>query len=552
MAQQIEVKVPDIGDFKDVAVIEVMVKPGETVAVDTSLIMVESDKASMEIPSSHAGVVMEVKVKVDIAAVPLAEERHNLPAQTASFVGRQDELAELEALLRDQRLVTLTGLGGVGKTRLALEVAARQTRAWPGGVWLVDLTPLSDSTLVAGTVATTLAVGERPDMSAHGALRAHIDGSELLLVLDNCEHVLTACSELAQALLGGCPNLRLLATSRMPLGTVGELEYRVDPLPIPGEAASVEEIEHAPSVQLFIDRGRAVRRDLVAAGHGLGTVARICRELDGLPLAIELAAARARALSLPEIAERLHDRFRFLRAWRRIADPRHQTLQATMDWSYELLSDDERELLRDLSVFAGGSTLEAVAFVCSDGDPEHALELLSRLLEASLVVAEEVSGVTRYRLLETVRHYAAEKLDETGSADDARRRHAEFFALLVEEAEPRLDSADVIVQLAVDEGNLRAALAFSAEGREPELMLRLAGSLVLFWDPRWQVERLAVGSRRRSNTAPVVLLDIERARFEASPGPMTPSATPPRLGGEWRRRLPSTASSATTRGSEVA
>jgi predicted ATPase/DNA-binding SARP family transcriptional activator len=443
-------------------------------------------------PSEELRALERDVLRHDIAAVPPAEERHNLPAQTASFVGREDELAELETLLRDQRLVTLTGVGGAGKTRLALAVAARQTGAWPGGVWLVDLTPLSDSTFVVSTVATTLAVGEL-DIPARESLLTHIGGSELLLVLDNCEHLVTACSELAEALLSGCPNLRLLATSRMPLGTVGEHEYRVDPLPTPGEAASVAEIEHAPSVQLFLERGRAVRRDLVATGDGLATVAKICRELDGLPLAIELAAARASVLSLSEIAERLSDRFRFLRAWRRVADPRHQTLQATMDWSYRLLSDDERELLRGLSVFASGSTLEAVAFVCSDGDQERALELVSRLVEASVVVAEDSSGVTRYRLLETIRQYAAEQLaaadtDERGSGDRLRRRHAEFFALLAERAEPRLDSADVLVQLAADEGNFRSALAFSADGREPELMLRIAGSLCLFWDPREQLE----------------------------------------------------------------
>jgi len=442
-------------------------------------------------PSEELRALERAVLRHDVADVQLAEERHNLPALTTSFIGRKSELAELEALLRDQRLVTLTGIGGAGKTRLALEVGARQTRAWPGGVWLVDLTVLSDSSLVASTVATTLAVGERSDMPSQESLLAHIGGSELLLVLDNCEHLVTACSELAHALLRGCPNLRLLATSRMPLGTVGEHEYRVDPLQTPGEAASVAEIEHVPSVQLFLERGRAVRRDLVATGEGLASVARICRELDGLPLAIELAAARASVLSLSEIAERLSDRFRFLRAWRRVADPRHQTLQATMDWSYGLLSDDERELLRGLSVFAGGSTLEAVAFVCSDGDQERALELVSRLVEDSLVVAEDDSGVMRYRLLETVRQYAAEQLagaDDTGFGDHLRRRHAEFFAVLAERAEPRLDSADVLVQLAADEGNFRSALAFSADGREPELLLRIAGALSRFWWQREQTE----------------------------------------------------------------
>lgn len=444
-------------------------------------------------PSEELRALVHAILRHDVVAVRPVEERHNLPAPTTSFIGRETELAEVDASLRDHRLVTLTGVGGAGKTRLALEVASLQTHAWSGGVWLVDFTPLSDSTLVASTVATTLAVGERPDASAQESLLAHVGGSELLLVLDNCEHLVTACGELAGTLLNDCPNLRLLATSRMPLGTVGELEYRVDPLPIPSQAATRDEIEDAPSVRLFIERGREVRRDLVATDDGLLTIAAICRELDGLPLAIELAAARARALSLPEIAARLSDRFRFLRAWRRVADARHQTLQATMDWSYELLIDDERELLRGMSVFAGGSTLEAVAFVCADGDTERALELVSRLVEASLVVAEDSLGVTRYRLLETVRQYAAEQLaaadiDEGGSGDRVRRRHAEFFALLAEQAEPHLDSADVLVELAADEGNFRSALAFSADGREPELMLRIAGSLILFWDPREQVE----------------------------------------------------------------
>ena len=439
-------------------------------------------------PSEQLRALERDVLRHDVAAVPLAQERHNLPGQPTSFLGRERELAELEHVLREQRHVTLTGVGGAGKTRLALELAARQTGAWPGGVWLVDLTSLSDSALVANTVVTTLAVPERPDTSAQESLVAHIGGSELLLLLDNCEHLVATCSELAGALLSGCPNLRLLATSRTPLGTIGELEYRVDPLPVPGEAAPVDEIEQVPSVQLFIERGRAVRRDLEAQGEDLATVARICRELDGLPLAIELAAARTRALSLTEIAARLRDRFRFLRAWRRVADPRHQTLRATMDWSYELLSDDERELLRGLSVFAGGSTLEAIAYVCLDRDEEGALELVSRLVEASLVSPAESSGTTRYRLLETVRQYAAEKLDETDAGVRIRRRHAEFFALVAERAEPNLDSADVIVGLAADEGNFRSALAHSADGREPELMLRIVGSLVLFWDPREQLE----------------------------------------------------------------
>jgi predicted ATPase len=207
-------------------------------------------------------------------------------------------------------------------------------------------------------------------------------------VLDNCEHLVAVCADLTDAALRGCPNVRVLATSRVPLGATGEIDYAVDPLPVPGEGASRDELEGSDSVQLFLDRGRAVRRDLARSDDALATVGSICRELDGLPLAIELAAARAKALSLEDIAARLSDRFRFLRAWKRVADPRHQTLQATMDFSYELLSEEEQELFRRLSIFAGGFTLDAVAAVCCDGDDDKAVRLLSRLVDASLVRAE--------------------------------------------------------------------------------------------------------------------------------------------------------------------
>ena len=276
------------------------------------------------------------------------DDRHNLPAQLTSFVGRKREFAEIEDLLRQHRLLTLTGVGGSGKTRLAVEVATAQVGVWPGGVWLIDLTTLQDPGLLPRAVASVLAVQERPTVTAPRALLEHLRASELLLVLDNCEHLVDACGELAGLLLRDCPHLRMLATSRIPLPTAGGLEYPVDPLPVPPESASVGELRRSPSVQLFLERGRAVRRDISEADERLVVIARICRELDGLPLAIELAASRAKALSLEEIAERLRDRFRFLRSWRRIADPRHQTLQATMDWSYELLSDDQRTLLAQM------------------------------------------------------------------------------------------------------------------------------------------------------------------------------------------------------------
>ncbi len=334
--------------------------------------------------------------------------------------------------LREQRLVTLTGTGGVGKTRLALAEAARQVGIWRDGVWLVDLAAVTSMGLVASAVAGVLAMAERAGVPVLGALRDHLRSRELLLVLDNCEHLAPACGELVHELLRACENVRVLVTSRVVLGVPGEVDYRLEPLPAPAEGLAADEIERFASVQIFLDRGRAVRRDLAAGGNGLEAVARICRELDGLPLAIELAAARANVLSLEEIAAHLGDRFRFLRSWRRITDPRHQTLRAAMDWSYELLSPQERALLGRVSVFAGGFGLDAVAKVCLGGDAIQALELVGRLVESSLVVAGQRHGGTRYRLLETIREYAAERLEAAGEVEAVRRRHAEHLVEIAE------------------------------------------------------------------------------------------------------------------------
>jgi predicted ATPase/DNA-binding SARP family transcriptional activator len=427
----------------------------------------------------------------DVVAVRPAKLRHNIPAQTTSFVGREPELAELEGLLRDQRLVTLTGLGGAGKTRLALEVASRQTRLWRDGVWLVDLTALPDPELLTNAVSATLSAPERPELSPQEALLAHLGALEILVLLDGCEHLAVACSELAEASLRHAPQLRLLATSRLPLGVPGEFEFDVEPLPVPAETASADAISRSPSVRLFLDRGRAVRRDLPAQGEHLTTVAGICRELDGLPLAIELAAARSKALSFSEIAARLHDRFRFLRATRRIADPRHQTLRAAMDWSYELLSDDEQALLRALAVFGGGFTLNAVAEVCLDGDESAALDLLGRLIDASLVRADE-----RFGLLETVRHYAAERLDGDPGADELRRRHAEHYLELAESANLSVETLGHGPQrheLILSElPNVRVAMDWATRANV-ELGLRLGVSLEYVWvtqDPNEGARRL--------------------------------------------------------------
>jgi predicted ATPase/DNA-binding SARP family transcriptional activator len=407
----------------------------------------------------------------EVEPVAAAGVRHNLPAALADIVGRERELADMEQLLREWRLITVTGLGGTGKTRLALEVARRQVEAWADGVWVVDLTELADGDLVLGVVAAVLGVPDGPDEQLRDALISHVRERELLLVLDNCEHLVAACAEVVHAVLRGCANVRVLATSRVPLAVRGELDYALEPL--------AEEF----AVELFVERAAAVRRDVADVDGSLATIADICRELDGLPLAIELAAARVKALSLDDIAERLDDRFRFLRAWQRVADPRHKTLATTMDWSYGLLSDEEQTMLRRLSVFAGGAALEAVVEVCGDGDDEHAIEVLGRLVSASLVRADAGERM-RYRLLETVRQYAAALFLADADADDVHGRHAQHYLRLAEAAHLALDAIGHGTQhhapVLREQHNLRAAIDWAAT-KNIELAARLMLALENFW-----------------------------------------------------------------------
>jgi predicted ATPase/DNA-binding SARP family transcriptional activator len=424
-----------------------------------------------------------------VAGATVAETRHNLPARVRSFIGREREIDELERLLGEHRLITVTGTGGAGKTGLALETASRVLGTWSDGTWLVDLIPLSDPELVASTVARIVGVGEASDMPPLDALVDELARRELLVILDNCEHVAAGCAALADEVLRRCPDVRVLATSRVPLGVDGEVDFALEPLAIPTEAASADEIERYASTQLFIERGRAARRDLDVDASGLVTVGRICRELDGIPLAIELAASHAKMLSVREIADRLDDRMRFLRSWRRVADSRHQTLRATIDWSYDLLADEQRELLGRLSVFSGGFTLEAVAAVCLDGDGARALELVGGLVEASLVVAEERSGTTRYRLLETIREFASERLDDSEARASVSRRHAEYFldvatranwSLMVFSREQQRDGLAIFDD---ERDNLHAAMDWTVDSAS-ELALPLAVTLRGFWNIR--------------------------------------------------------------------
>jgi predicted ATPase/class 3 adenylate cyclase len=346
---------------------------------------------------------------------------NNLPIQLTSFIGREREMREVKALLTQTRLLTLTGSGGCGKTRLALQVAADLLEDYPDGVWFIDLSVLTDPALVPGTVVATLGIHEEPGRPALTTLAEALKPRTLLLILDNCEHLVGACAQLAETLLQTCPNLRIVATSREALGIAGEVAWRVPSLslPQPHELAhpdSLARITQYEAIRLFIERAEAASSDFRVTPHNLRAIVQICQRLDGIPLAIELAAARVKALSVEQIASRLDDRFRLLTGGSRTALPRQQTLRAMMDWSYELLNERERTLFRRLSAFAGGFTLEAAEAVCADEQiPSYEIvDLLTNLVSKSLVVFRDEEA--RYKLLETVRQYARDKLLETGGS----------------------------------------------------------------------------------------------------------------------------------------
>jgi predicted ATPase/DNA-binding SARP family transcriptional activator len=442
----------------------------------------------------------------EVPAARVPEERHNLPAPVSSFIGRDTELADIDRLLATGRLLTLTGVGGVGKTRLALEAARRALADSLEGVFFIDLSALSEPTLVVRQVATALDVREQPDGSLMEQLIARLRDSELLLVLDNCEHLRDACAELCGRLLESCPRLRVLATSREPLSVPGEVDYPVLPLLVPPPDADLDALRASEAVRLFLARAQEAQPRRPDGPATVSTVARICRDLDGLPLAIELAAARAKAFSLEEIASRLDDRFQFLVSWRRLSPARHRTLRATMDWSYELLSDDGREFLDRLSVFAGGFTLASAAAVCLEGADQDGVELVGRLVEASLIVPEEHDGRTRYRLLETVRQYAAERLESRGETAAVRGRHADHFLRLAEAAETRgPGQAEGLRQLDADVDNLRAAAEFAIATGQTETEVRLVAALWQYWHVRGYLaegsERLETAIAREGATA---------------------------------------------------
>jgi non-specific serine/threonine protein kinase len=413
---------------------------------------------------------------------------NNLPAQLSSFVGREAEIAEVKRLLASTRLLTLVGSGGAGKTRLALEVAAEVVPEYEHGLWLVELAALSDPALLQQAVARVLGLREASGQPLSDTLSGYLRGKRVLLLLDNCEHLIADCARLAERLLRDCPELRIFATSREGLGISGETTWRVPSLTAPDarRLPPLETLTQYEAVRLFIDRAKSALPSFAVTNENAPAVAQICYRLDGIPLAIELAAARVKGLPAEQIAARLDDQFRLLTGGSRTALPRQQTLRACIDWSHDLLGGPERTLLRRLSVFTGGCSLEAAEAVCPGGDVEADLVLdpLTGLVDKSLIQAEEYGGVGRYRLLETVRQYAADRLRESGEVATLRDRHLGYFLRLAEESERAIQGAEGsqwLARLEMEHENLRAALQWGQESGEIGTDLRLAAALCWFW-----------------------------------------------------------------------
>nr|WP_238350812.1 BTAD domain-containing putative transcriptional regulator [Kribbella shirazensis] len=433
-----------------------------------------------------------------IAAPAPSATRSNLRAPLTSFVGRRQDVAELTRLLSNgTRLVTMVGPGGAGKTRLATETGRTLVDQSGDGIWFVELAPLGDAADVAPTVLSTLGASEYVDMPQARLAPKHLPTSRaatqrlvevigdrrILLVFDNCEHLVQEVAGLVDSLLASCPRLRVLTTSREPLSIPGEHLHPVGPLDLPPEHATTDEY---PAVQLFVDRARAVRPDFQLTDTNRESVAEICRRLDGMPLAIELAAARLRALNPPQIVDRLTDRFRLLTSGSRTALPRHQTLRAVVEWSWDLLDPDEQAVARRLSLFSGGATLEAAEQICSDESipAESVLAVLASLVDKSLVEAAADERSVRYRMLETVRAYGAEQLRASGESDRFRRAHTAYFSRMLRKARPKLRTGEQIVwiaRLTADNENLLDALRTAIDIGSARVAVQMVAVLGEYW-----------------------------------------------------------------------
>ena len=436
----------------------------------------------------HVYQVLHAQLRQQFPALRSLEATpNNLPQQLTSFIGREHELAQVRKQLAETRLLTILGIGGLGKSRLSLQVAADVLNDYPDGVWFVELAPITDARLVPQVLASVLGVKEEAGRPVLEALVKFVKDRHLLLVLDNCEHLAHGCAELAKQLLESGPRMKILASSRERLNSRGEKAYPLAPLavPLPRQKLTRDALEQFAAVRLFVDRAKAAQTSFELTDQNAEAVIEICHQLDGIPLAIELAAARTRAMSVDKIAGRLNDRFRLLRGGDRTALPRQQTLRALIDWSYDLLTDEERALFRRLAVFAGGFTLEAAEKVGADGTLEErdVLDLLMQLVEKSLVALDANSE--RYRMLETVRQYAQERLEQSGEMDAARSRHLHFYLGLVETASPELagpKQTDALDRLDRERENITAAHAWCDHAKDGgEIGLRLVRAIRFYW-----------------------------------------------------------------------
>ena len=442
--------------------------------------------------------------------------KSNLPAPLTTFIGRENEQAEVIKLVARHRLVTLTGPGGVGKTRLSIKVGEQVLGNYADGVWMVELAPILDPLLVPRTTAIAIGLRDEPQRPVIDMLSDYLREKRMLIVLDNCEHLLDACVQLSDMLLHRCPGLKILVTSREALGILGEAQYHVPSLEVPDNQQVVEKFRTFESVRLFEERAQLVRMGFSLTIENVSSVAEICNRLDGIPLAIELAAARVSIFSAEQIAMRLRENFSFLTTGNRTALPRHQTLRAAIDWSYDLLSPAEKSVFQRLSVFVNGWTLEAAESVCSDSHlkSEALLDLLTKLTNKSLVVSQEGHGRTRYRMLETIRQYAIEKLIEAGESELLRDRHLEYFLKLAETADPHLIRPEQIEWLSLldaEHENLHLALEWTLSKESAEPALNLCRSLLWFWAIRpyrleglnWVERALAKSSQPKSRNEKV-------------------------------------------------
>ncbi len=436
-----------------------------------------------QFPTREADIIFQVS-EID-------SPTHNITDQPSSFIGREEEITQIGEILADPncRLVTLVGIGGIGKTRLATQIAINILEDFKDGVWLVELAKLTEPDFLPQQVASVLGVsaqeaGEGQDET--DVLVEFLNDKNLLVVLDNCEHLVEACATFTETLLKGCPHVKVLATSREDLRIPGETTFPVSPMDIPPNDTPIEQLPAFEAVRLFVERATAVRRSFELTSENSDALVQICHQLDGIPLALELAAARVKVLALDQIAERLQDRFQLLTSGSRTALPRHQTLEATMDWSYNLLSETERVFLRQLSIFSGGWTLDAAEKVTKQGEVTKlgVLNLLSQLVDKSLIFVEEGGRIIRYGMLETVRQYGKRKLIEQGEIEQVHRSHAAFYVQLAEEAdeglrdERQIDSIDVLEN---EHNNLRVALRWSINKGETDTAFRLVSALGWFW-----------------------------------------------------------------------